>query len=59
MISVCVLMTNLTPAGAQPPPPEEPKSIARGEASPTIAYSLALLAVMLILLLVCMPARRE
>jgi hypothetical protein len=70
MIGVCVLMMGLGPTAAQtpaaqsapaepkksePPPPPPP----RAEPNPTVAYALALLVVALIMLLVCMPARRE
>jgi len=61
VLAACLLV----PVGALPaqePAPakaEEPKRYERDQSSIIVYYSLALMAVLVILLLVCMPARRE
>lgn len=73
LIGVCVIAAwpsaavGQPPAGqaaeqkkeAPPPPPPEEKPYVRDESRITVSYALALVAVLLILLLVGMPARRE
>jgi hypothetical protein len=55
MIGVCVLLTWVRPATAQ----QIFAQAAPPEANPTVAYALTILVVALVMLLVCMPARRE
>ena len=58
LLSACGPATTEVPAPTEAPKAAEPKKIDR-DSSTTVGYALAAIGTVIVMLLICMPARRE